>query len=356
MQSLNFNSILKRSNYHRPLIFNGVLWSLAFVILLFVFSKGNRPITVDFIYTTTFLVLLAIPVSINFYSLIPKLLKQEKYGLFCIAFILNLIVFALLSIWVLQPLLDQLFSNYFFVSYLSHKSIFMVFSIVLIVTTLLKLAEDWFYFNMNENQILRQQNQHIQTQLSALRAQINPHFLFNSLNVIYALALEKKDGITNAIVQLSDVLRYVIYDADTERVSLKDELQLLQNYIAFQNHRIEHPNAVQLHIDVDNAQFKIYPMLLLPLLENSYKYGISAGETIEKPIKIDIYQHGKQFEFTISNANLDTKNKIEDQHSGAGLENIRNNLNLVYPNQHQFNIEAKADSFKVQLEITDETQ
>ena len=353
MQSLKINSLIKKTNYHRPLIFNSVLWSLAFVILLFIFSKGKSPINVDYIYTIIFLSALAIPVVINFYVLIPKLLKQEKYLAYFTSFIINLILFALLSCWLLQPVLDNLFPNYFFISYLSKTSIFLVFTIFLIATTLFKLAEDWFYFNTKENKILRLKNQQIETQLSVLRAQINPHFLFNSLNVIYALALEKKEGTTKAIVELSDILRYIIYDSDTERVTLKDEIVLIQNYIAFQNHRVVTPNATNLEINVKDLQFKIYPMLLLPLLENSYKHGIIAGET-KTPIHLELYQNENQFKFTITNANLNTKNNLDDKHSGIGLENLRNNLNLVYPKQHQFIIEESKNIFKVTLSITNE--
>ena len=82
MQHLSFNTLIKKSDYHRPLLFNSVLWLLAFVILVFVFSKGETPITVDYIYTITFLVVIAIPVSLNFYVLIPKFLKHEKYGIY----------------------------------------------------------------------------------------------------------------------------------------------------------------------------------------------------------------------------------------------------------------------------------
>jgi len=354
MQSLNISTLIKKSNYHRPLLFNSVLWLLAFVILVFIFSKGENPITVDYVYTFSFLILLAIPVLINFYVLIPKFLKQEKYILYLLCFTTNLLIFALLSCWLLRPLLDSLFPSYFFISYLSKPNIFLVFSIFLIATTLLKLAEDWFYFNTNENRLLRLKNQQIETQLSALKAQINPHFLFNSLNVVYALALEKKEGTTNAIVQLSDILRYVIYDSDTERVSLKDEVKLLNNYIAFQNHRVETPNATIFDIDIADEQFKIYPMLLLPLLENSYKHGLIAGET-KTPIRIKLYQTENQFQFTISNANLNTKNKIKDKYSGIGLINLKSNLDLVYPNQHQFKVEESKDQFKVTLNITNET-
>ena len=353
MQNLNLNALLKKANYHRPLIFNGVLWSLAFIILLFVFSKGNIPYVVDCIYTIAFVMVLAIPVSINFYILIPRLLKQENYALYTSCFFLNLIVFSVLSSWLLEPLLDVIFPTYFFISYLSKPNILLVFTIFLLGTTLIKLAEDWFYFNSKENRALRVKNQQIETQLSALRAQINPHFLFNSLNGIYALALEKKEGVTNAIIQLSDILRYVIYDSDVERVTLRDEIKLLKNYIAFQNHRIATPNATEFDINIDDEQFKIYPMLLLPLLENAYKHGIISGET-KLPINIKLFQDKKEFQYTITNANLNTKNTIEDQHSGVGLENLKNNLNLVYPNQHEFAVEETKDIFKVRLTITNE--
>ena len=363
MRNLSFHTSEKHANYHRPLLFNGGLWSLAFIILLFVFSKGNPPITIDFIYTVTFIIALAIPASINFYILMPRFLKKEQYVIYVLCFVLNLFAFAFLSSWLLQPLLDTLFKDFFFISYLSKKNILFVFTIFLVTSTLIKLAEDWFYFNKNENTILRQKNQQIETQLSALRAQINPHFLFNSLNVIYALALEKKEGVTKAIVQLSDILRYVIYDSDTEQVTLRDEIKLLKNYIAFQNHRIKMPNTTLLNVDIEDEDFKIYPMLLLPLLENSYKHGIDASNTTQ-PITIKMAQEGANFEFMITNISLDTKNQLnpdpdsyrdyQDKYSGIGLENIRTNLNLVYPNQHQFEVSETDNLFKVRLAINND--
>ncbi len=353
MQHLNLKTLLPKTNYHRPLIFNSVLWLLAFVILLYIFSKGKSPIAVDYIYTVTFLVLLAIPVSINFYVLMPRFLKHEKYLAYSIGFITNLIVFALFGGWFFQPILDALFPDYFFISYLSKTNIFIVFSIFLVATSLLKLAEDWFYFNTNENRILRHKNLQVETQLSALRSQINPHFLFNSLNVIYALALDKKQETTKAIVQLSDILRYVIYDSNTDRVTLKDEITLLKNYISFQNHRIKNSDFVTFSTAVENDHFKIYPMLLLPILENSFKYGLLPDGN-EEPINIIITQKGGYFSFNISNANLKTKNQMDIDHSGVGLENLKTNLNLVYSDQHVLNITESSERFELFLEIRDE--
>ncbi|WP_299766966.1 sensor histidine kinase [uncultured Dokdonia sp.] len=354
MQPFNFKTFIKKNNYHRPLLFNGVLWLLAFVILLFIFSKGKTPIKVDYLYTFVFLLFMVIPVTINFYILIPRFLQLEKYSTYFIVFICNLLFFSTICIFFFQSLLDYLFSDFFFVSYVSITNGYTIFSIFLITTTLLKLAEDWFYFNTNENRILKLENQHIQTQLSSLRSQINPHFLFNSLNVIYAMALEKEENITKAIVELSDVLRYVIYDANTERVTLKEEIHLLQNYIAFQEYRTHTAHIVNLKVDVQDESFKIYPMLLLPLLENSYKYGILDTNT-SGSIQIVLFQSGNQFKFIIQNTiNTSIKNNLDDAYSGVGIENLKNNLLLVYPEQHQFIVENTLDTFKVTIEITDE--
>ncbi|MCC1484217.1 sensor histidine kinase [Winogradskyella immobilis] len=345
------NTYLQKLNSnHRPIVFNTILWLAAFIILLFIFAKGETPIIIDYIYTIAFLVVMAIPVSINFYLLMPRFLSQERYFIYALLFIINLVGFALLYNLFFDKLLDILFPNYFFISYLSNTNTYIIYIIFLVATTLFKLAEDWFYFNRNENRVLKLKNQHIQTQLSSLRAQINPHFLFNSLNVIYAMALDKKEHITKAIVELSDVLRYVIYDSDTERVTLKDEIQLLKNYIAFQDYRVQASDVVDLKIDVKNETFKIYPMLLLPLLENAYKYGVDTDKA-SNAIQIQLTQKASKFTFIISNANKNKNTNLDDSYSGIGLENLQNNLTLVYPKQHLFNIENTKDTFKVSIEI-----
>lgn len=353
MHSLSLNKIVKTRNVHRPLLFHSVLWILAFVILIFVFSKGKTPVTIDVLYTLSFLVIIAIPVCVNFYVLISKFLKREQYILYLLGFMVNALIFGAIIYFFFQSILELLFPSYFFVSYLTGNDLIIVIAIFLVSSTLFKLVEDWFYFNSNQNKLLQLKSLQFETQLSALRSQINPHFLFNSLNVIYALALDKKETTTTAIVELSNILRYVIYDSDTERVALKDEITLLKNYIAFQNHRIASSQPTILETSIANEDFKIYPMLLLPLLENSYKHGTLAGEETE-PIKIAITQKDERFTFHISNPILNTQNTIEEKYSGVGLENLKNNLNLVYPKTHNFSIRKENLKFSVTLTIENE--
>lgn len=339
-----------RANYHRPLVFNGFLWSFAFVIFLFIFSKGNTPIEVNYIYTASFLIFLISPVLIILYFLIPKLLKKERYLLFSIAFIGNLLVSVQLHKSFFDAGLDRLFPNHFFVTYYSYSKLFIMFGIFFVAVTLIKLAEDWFYFNRNENRQLKKENLHIQTQLLSLRSQINPHFLFNSLNVIYALALDKKDETKEAIVQLSDILRYIIYDTDTERVPLKDEITLLKNYIDFQKFRIQGFHNIKMDLYIENDSYALYPMLLLPLIENSFKYGIK--DSLEDAyIHIEIHQKENDFMFYIKNSANESPMDIHDGYSGIGLQNIKKNLKIIYPGTHEFKIIESAHQFAVRLQL-----
>ena len=346
---LKLNPYFSKIDNHNPLLFNVILWGVSFTILLFSLTQSNQPTKIDYIYTTCFLSTIIVPVLINFYLLIPKLLKKEKYAIYSMMFLANLLIFTQLNIWFFSYFIDYIFPEYFFISYHSNTKLITIFSVFLIVTTLLKLSEDWFYFNKNENRLLKKQNELIQLQLSSLRAQINPHFLFNSLNVIYSLSVQKKKGVQDAIVQLSDILRYVIYDSNTERVSLTEEIQLLKNYIEFQKFRVHGFKNIDFNIDVDNDKFKIYPMLLLPLVENCFKHGIK-GNLEDTFIDIELKQKGDKFTFKIKNNSFkeDTVNK---ETSGVGLENVAKNLEIIYPNSHTFSTDNKDDVFTAQLTI-----
>lgn len=346
LQHLSFKTINKN---HNPIIFNSVLWLCSFIILLFIFSKGKQPIKIDYIYTFGFISSIIIPVLINFYILIPQLLKKEKYVVYTLSFTVNLILFSQLNVWLFKPILDYIFPNYFFISYHSNTRLITIFSIFLIVTTLLKLAEDWIHFNKNEHKILKQQNHLIQGQLTALRSQINPHFLFNSLNVIYDLALQKSNETKDAIIQLSDILRYIIYDTNTKQITIDEEIELLDNYIQFQKFRVQGFKNISFNKSVDNPNFKLYPMLLLPLVENSFKHGIK--DDVKKTyLNINLTLKNNILVFIIENNNSEN-NITHKDNSGIGLENIKKNLEINYPNNHVFLTQNSNNKFIATLKL-----
>ena len=331
-------------------VFNNLLlWICSFVLFLFLFTEDGQPKTIDFIYAGSFLATIIPPVLVNFYILFPLFLKKERYFFYALTFIANILIFTQLNIWFFEHIIDYIFPDYYFISYSTYMNLLVIFSVFLIITTMINFSMDWFYFNRQENRELRIRNQQIETQLALLRSQINPHFLFNSLNVVYALAIENKAETKDAIVQLSDILRYVIYDSNTDRIALKDEITLLKNYIEFQQFRHQHSENITFNYSTDDDNYKIYPMLLLPLVENSFKYGIK-GDIDHTFIKINLKLENNLFCFDIENNFSNTVEEV-NHHSGVGLENIRNNLNIVYPKTHEFNIFKTEDTFKVSLKM-----
>lgn len=347
---MNSFSHINKMTFRNTLFFNLVLWICSFTLFLFAFTENGQPKTIDYIYTGSFLSTMVVPVLINFYILIPLLLKKERYLLYLLSFIINILVFTQFNIWFFEYLIDYIFTDYYFISYHSNITLFTMFSVFLSITTLIKLSVDWFYFNSNENRELKIRNQQIQAELSTLRSQINPHFLFNSLNVIYALSIENKAETKDAIVQLSDILRYVIYDSNTKNVSLKNEVTLLKNYIEFQQFRHQQTENITFNCNIEDENYPIYPMLLLPLVENSFKYGIK-GDINNTFIHINLTQNNDIFIFEIENNY--SENLLEgNEHSGLGLENIKKNLEIVYPKSHDLKISKTKETFKVVLKLT----
>jgi len=349
LKTLYFN----RVNGHNIVVFNLLLWVFSFIILLFLFSSNTTPDKVDYIYTGNFLATIIIPVSINLYLLIPFFLKKEKYLLFILCFVVNILFFSQLNVWFFNSFIDTLFPNYYFVSYHSNTKLIFIFSTFIIISMLVKLSEDWLYLNKTENNFLRLKNKQIETQLTSLRAQINPHFLFNSLNVIYSLALKNNQKTTDAIVQLSDILRYVIYDTETSKITLEKEIDLLKKYIQFQKFRYDKIIEVTFSETITAKGFTIYPMLLLPLLENSYKYGIHPS--FKSPfINITLTKTKKEFHFFIENQFSSEKSIEKKESFGLGIKNIQQNLELMYPKQHQLSFQKNNDIFTVSLKIFDD--
>lgn len=342
-------SFFERTNSHNIIVFNSILWVCSFIILLFLFSGKKTPEIIDYIYTICFVVTLIIPVSVNVYFLIPKYLKKEKNLVFCLFFILNLILFSELNPWFFNFIVNTFFNDYYFISYHSKVEIYFIFFIFFTLSSLIKLAEDWVYLNKVENKILKAQKTEIENQLYYLKGQINPHFLFNSLNVLYSLAIDKKEEITSAILQLSDILRYVIYEVETNKISLQKEIHLIKNYIAFEKNRQVKNSKISFEYEVDE-HLEIYPMLLLPIIENSFKHGLKSG--VENPfVKIMLTENKNKVVFKISN-NFKVKSALQNEdYKGIGLKNIQENLALIYPEKHTFKTEIENDVFIVNLSI-----
>lgn len=184
-------------------------------------------------------------------------------------------------------------------------------------------------------------------ELKYLKQQINPHFLFNSLNSIYSMTISHPSPASDAILKLSSILRYMLYAADNEKVSLRNELEVVQSYLELQKLRLTNKVTVNFSMVGSDQNFQIEPHILIPLLENAFKYG--ADNITESFIDIAIVIGTQKLEFTVRNKIV--LRPASDQDSGIGLKNIARRLELLYPHKYQFHINERDDIFTVNLII-----
>lgn len=196
---------------------------------------------------------------------------------------------------------------------------------------------------------LELKNKMLEAETKALKAQINPHFLFNSLNNIYALSQMKSDKTPDAILHLSDILRYVTYDSNQNFVDLKDEIKTIESFIMLQALKDDNQSNIKIEIDSSNGHYKIAPLLLIPFIENCFKH--SNHDEKEKGW-IDIKLKASDGKLFLVCANSKPEQLIKkDKTGGVGMENVQKRLVLIYPDRHKLQIKYDAQSYTAALEI-----
>jgi two-component system LytT family sensor kinase len=188
----------------------------------------------------------------------------------------------------------------------------------------------------------------LHTELTLLKHQINPHFLFNTLNSIYSLALIKSDQTAEAVMKLSDMMRYVILDVGHDTVPLSLELQYVGYYVELQKMRLAENTEVLVHIEGDPEPYTIPPMILVPFIENAFKYGTSSHESAV--IRIDLRIGAGLLAFKVANQVFGGREKPET--FGIGIQNTRQRLNLIYPGKHKLTLTNNGKVFIADLKIS----
>ncbi len=185
-------------------------------------------------------------------------------------------------------------------------------------------------------------------ELAYLKQQINPHFLFNSLNSIYALANRQSPKTTELILDLADLLRYMLYDSNKDSIGINKEIEYLKNFIELEKLRITDKTEIKLNFSIDENRYMIEPMLLFPIVENALKYG--ANNYNESFIHISIKQQDKFLLFNCKNR-IVNKNHKNREDSGIGLANVKRRLNLLYPGNYTLKVKEHDDIFNVELHL-----
>jgi two-component system LytT family sensor kinase len=283
---------------------------------------------------------------LNYLVLIPRFLDKKKYKIYGVLILAAIIVFGLLKYGVALGFKDYLltpvkghvttFWEYFF------RTIFSSV-IFLFLSTVLKFTIDWF---LNERVQRDLENQRLTAELSFLKSQINPHFLFNSLNSIYSLAYQKSDTTPEAILKLSEIMRYMLYECNDNKVELTKELQYLQNYIDLQKIRFGNKAFINFEVNGEVTNQHIVPLLLISFIENAFKHGV-ANDPIA-PIVLKINLTDDHLYFFIQNKK---HSHNRDASGGIGLINVRRRLDLLYPNKYNLEIRDEADTYTVQLSL-----
>jgi hypothetical protein len=293
--------------------------------------------------------LLVVFFYLNYYILIPRFYFAKKLWSFWFSIIGGFVLVIALPPLISLDMLSYVEKmegplppgelppiSYFFFHQVEHN--FLRFVAVFVLSLLLRVNEQW----------KTAQKEKISAELSYLRAQINPHFLFNTLNSIYSMAIDRSEHTATAVVKLSAMMRYAITEAHKDYVPLEKEINYIADYVDLQNFRLGHTVKLSHRVSGDPAGKKIAPLVLISIVENAFKYGVNPEEN--SSIMVDLTVHEYFLVFLVRNNKVRT-NVGENERSGIGVENTRNRLQMIYPGKHKFEIQENSREFSVLLTL-----
>jgi len=326
------------------IIWHLLFWCAGYIVLLNIFAGSSEPEKVDFIYTLFFMLPIVAGVYLNLCLLIPRLLRQGYLFFYVLALggliaITAAIIYLLFDRWI-----DLLLKDYYFISYDEYWILLIYGAAFLSLSTLLKLSREWMLY-------LRGDRQKNIVQLKNLQAQINPHFLLNSLQTIYSMSMNRSEKTPETVLQLAEILKFSLYEAEYEKVSLARELEVLQDYITMYRHRLDPIRArISFHTDGDPGDLQVVPLLFLPFIENAFKHGLQGSEK-KAFVHIHFRISGKMLNFDIENNIGNPDIHERNTYSGIGIENTRRRLEISYPGKHQLQINKDNGVFSVSLKV-----
>ncbi|MGY5355388.1 sensor histidine kinase [Wenyingzhuangia sp. IMCC45467] len=322
-----------------------MLYQLAIVVVLFLFfsfvQDGTEKIAS---YKISFFLNYMVCAMVINYVLLPKLYYQKKI----IYFFISVLVAIFLVIMIDEFVLEQIYFPDTRGTYFPGVLFTLVETLpVILIFVGFKIAWD---FNKKQREIEQLKTLAQENELQYLKSQINPHFLFNNLNNLYAYAIENSPKTPSIIVELSSVLRYMLYDCKENFVSLSKEINHLKNYTALNELRVEHNGIVNFKANVDKYSFTIAPLILTVFVENAFKHSTSSqSEDIFVEIDVKVSNKGLLV-FKCKNSFLPEANN-QNLASGIGLKNVKKRLQILYPAMHTLDIFDKENIYTIVLKL-----
>jgi LytS/YehU family sensor histidine kinase len=307
------------------------------------YSTSSRAFKVTLIKVTD----LAIMIYVTNYLLIPKLLYSKKYLLFVLSFIGMIVCSSILKMYVIGKLINSP-ALIHFTSNLKARIYDNIIPHFFLVTAgvAIKLLIDYIRMQQTMAEMAKEK---AEAELNFLKSQINPHFLFNSLNSVYFLIEKNNSGARDALHKFSAMLRYQLYEMNGDRIPIEKEINYLKDYVDLQKLRKDEHYSVEVKGTETVKGFLIEPLLLIPFVENAFKH-ISHHKEQGNFIKLEMACKNGDFNFVIENSKEEAGNKTERQ-GGIGLKNVTKRLELLYPNKHHLYIQDTAETYKVELKI-----
>ena len=325
-------------------------WLLAYLFWVFIFRNGTLVLTHAITIQFCYLVFIAANYYFNTLFTVPFLLNKKKYIAFGICFIAGVAVTSALRVPVSVLVNIYIFkvvnTHFDYLSIFYNSFVNILFWVVIILTG--KMIADKIRSQRYIEQIEKEKSAN---ELNFLRAQFNPHFLFNSINSIYGHIDKANKGARDMLLVFSEMLRYQLYECNVEKIELDREVHYIKNYIALQKSRMDERIKVSFCADNINGNIKIAPLLLITFIENAFKY-VGFNDCKENIVEISLnYNIGNLF-FRIINTK-DTFINPAERSSGLGIANTRRRLELIYPGKHQLNIYEEENSYEITLTLFD---
>ncbi|WP_428661164.1 sensor histidine kinase [Runella sp.] len=271
---------------------------------------------------------------------LPKIFKKQGLGIYLLILLTSFIVILTITYFFRYGLMGFAPRTWF-----TYSTFYSLISVIGI-STCFQLLSDYQREHRLQNE---QEKVRLQSELSFLRSQISPHFMFNLMNSLAALARKKSDMLEPMIVKMSDLLRYMLYDSDDAKIPLDKEINYLKSYVDLQQMRFGNKVKVEMDFNTPVNGLALEPMLLIPFVENAFKHG--TGFIREPYIQIALATDRHKLRFRVQNRFNSDFVESKDGSSGIGLANVRRRLELLYPEQHTFKISKEKDIFITEVEI-----
>jgi len=342
-----------------PVLKHFYFWLAAFVLLTYIYGTAYENFELG-----VKVILLLLPVHLLYFYLVDYIVVRHFYikGQYLKAFLMALAImlfiaffYRVVEIFITDPYIYQFYkarnANFTWASR-QRSAEEQIADPILFVTAIERSnAVVWIGITLRLFTLSHERKQSaLQAELSSLKAQLHPHFLFNSLNNIYSLSLEKSEKTPEVVLGISNILRYSLYECTAQQVSLKRDIEILRDYIKLEKIRYEERLELNLFIADNTQNLQIAPLLMLPLVENAFKHGTAA--TIDTPwINIQLRIQGNHLTLNISNSKPETTDTTNNTAGKIGIENVRKRLQLLYPGRYSLDFFDEEDCFITLLNI-----